>query len=241
MLNVILVDDEPKAIKALEWQIRKYCKDVKIDKTFTNPKKAIKHLETYKVDCVFLDVEMPAMDGFAFLKQFDSRDFEVVFTTAYSRYAIQAIRIKAKDYLLKPVDPADLINIVNKLKVEKTEQIHLKVDQSKTEMHRRLAISSKGKLIYLDYRDILFCESDGNYCKVHLVDERSITVTKKLKEIQKLVSSTVFCRVHHSYIINMEKVKTYIRATCDVILENGVEIPVSRSKRAAFLKKMGLP
>lgn len=238
MLNVIIVDDEPKAIKALEWKIRKYCKDVNIDNTFTNPKEAIKYLEAHNVDCVFLDVEMPIMDGFTFLKQFDSRDFEVVFTTAYSRYAIQAIRNSAKDYLLKPVESADLINIITKLTIEKSERRNFNFDQQETELPRRLAVSTQGKLIYLDYDDILFCESDGNYCKVQLIKNENITVSKKIKHIQKLVCPSVFCRVHHSFLINMEKVKTFIRAEDDVILEDEFKIPVSRSKKAAFLEKM---
>ncbi len=234
MLNVILVDDEPKALKGLAWQINQYFKDVNVLKTFTNPHKTIKYLENNSVDCIFLDVEMPEMNGFSFLENFEELKFKVVFVTAYSKYAIQAIRNQAKDYLLKPVDPAELIDVVSKLKEEKKQEL---LSSKEKEISRKLVISTEGKLTYLTYEDILYCESDGNYCKIYLTNEEILTVSKKIKDIQEELSNTVFCRIHHSYLVNLEKVKEYFRDGY-AVLENQIKIPVSRNKRAQFLQKM---
>lgn len=233
MLNVILVDDEPKALKGLAWQINQYFKDVNVLKTFTNPHKAIKYLENNSVDCIFLDVEMPEMNGFSFLENFEELKFKVVFVTAYSKYAIRSIRNQAKDYLLKPVEPAELIDVITKLKEKKQELLSSK----EKEIFRRLVISTEGKLTYLTYEDILYCESDGNYCKIYLTNEEILTVSKKIKDIQEELFNTVFCRIHHSYLVNLEKVKEYFRDGY-AVLENQIKIPVSRNKRAQFLQKM---
>lgn len=238
MLSVIIVDDEPKAIEALKWQLNEYCDGVNILETFTNPKDTIRYVGSNYVDCVFLDVEMPIMDGFTFLRHFEARDFKVVFITAYDRYAIQAIRHNAMDYLLKPINSEDLINTINRLKIDKIKtnpSAHL---SETVDLPKRLAVSTEGRLIYLNYEDILFCQSDGNYCRINLISGKSLMISKKIKDIQELLCSTLFYRVHNSYLINMEKVKEYLRAEGYVILENEVKIPVSRRKKAEFLSRM---
>jgi|SRR5690625_36506 len=238
MVKVVLVDDEPKALKSLLWLLNKYCKKVKVKGAFNSPKKAIEFLKEFKVDCVFLDIEMPEIDGFAFLKFFDKRDFKVVFITAHNEYAIQAIRASAMDYLLKPVEPADLINVITKLKINKIQEEERRSEIERSNLFEKIAISTEGRLIYLNWDDILYCESDGNYCKIFLEDGKSLTVSKKIKYIQSLLSDSVFYRVHNSYLINIQKVKEYLRKEGQVVLTNQAKIPVSRNRRAEFLKRM---
>ena len=114
MLNAVIVDDEPKAIQSLTWELTHFNKDIKIIKTFTNPKDALTFLKTNTPDCLFLDIQMPTMDGFQFLKKLANRDFAVVITTAYDEYAIKALKHEAIDYLLKPIDFDELLREVER-------------------------------------------------------------------------------------------------------------------------------
>lgn len=237
MLNVILIDDEPKAIKSLEWEITNFCEGVEIDATFTSPKKAIGYLEKHEPDCVFLDIEMPEMDGFQFLDHFHQRNFNVVFITAYDQYAITAIKKNALDYLLKPIDSDDLVATVEKLKIEKSSQDALEKSLMFNST-KRIAIPVDGRLLFLTTDEIIYCESDGNYCKIHLSEGKPIFVSKKLKDIQQLLPTSSFYRVHNSYIINLTKVREYLKTDGYVILENQKEIPVSRNKKSTLLDKI---
>lgn len=237
MLDVILIDDEPKAIKSLEWEIDNYCEDVNVMETFTSPKKAVQYLEDREPDCVFLDIEMPEMDGFEFLDRFHQRNFHVVFITAYNQYAISAIKENAMDYLLKPIDSDDLVETVEKLRQDKSSQDALEKNLMENSK-KRIAIPIDGKLIFLTVDEIIYCQSDGNYCKIFLTNGKFLFVSKKLKKIQDLLPDSSFYRVHNSYIVNLKKVREYLKTDGYVILENQKEIPVSRSRKSTFLNKI---
>lgn len=240
MLKVILIDDEPKAIKNLEWEINHFCEDVEILETFTNPNDAVTYLKYNNPDCVFLDVEMPQMDGFELLDNFQKRDFCVVFTTAYNQYAIQAIKENAMDYLLKPIETEDLIATVEKLKAEKREGRNYDAleERLRSSNDTRIAIPVEGKLVFLHADEIVYCESDGNYSKINLEEKKPLFISKKLKEVEEILPQQDFCRVHNSYIINLSKVSEYLRTEGYVILDNKKQIPVSRSKKSEFLDKV---
>ena len=115
MLSAVIVDDEPKAIQSLSWELTNFNKDIRIIKTFTDPENALTFLKTYTPDCLFLDIQMPIMDGFQFLKKLTNRDFAVIITTAYDEYAIKALKHEAIDYLLKPIDSDDLSETIHKI------------------------------------------------------------------------------------------------------------------------------
>lgn len=240
MIRIILIDDEPKAIRSLEWEIANFCEDVEVMATFTNAKEAITYLQHNDPDCVFLDVEMPEMDGFQFLDHFKQRQFCVVFITAYNQYAIKAIKENAMDYLLKPIDSDDLVLTIEKLKSDKRKaRTYDALEERLSSLNnKRIAIPAEGKLIFLNPEDIEYCESDGNYCKIHLVDRKSLFISKKLKEIHALLPDEDFFRVHNSYIINLKRVSEYLKTDGYVILDNQKKIPVSRNKKSAFLDKI---
>lgn len=240
MIKIILIDDEPKAIRSLEWEIDNFCKDVEVMATFTKPKEAIAYLQHHDPDCVFLDVEMPEMDGFKFLDHFNKRNFCVVFITAYNQYAIKAIKENAMDYLLKPIDSDDLVLTIEKLKANKKNgrTYDALEERLSSQPNKRIAIPAEGKLIFINTEDILYCKSDGNYCKIHLADKKSLFISKKLKEISALLPDADFFRVHNSYVINIKRVSEYLKSDGYIILDNHKKIPVSRNKKSAFLDKI---
>ncbi|HLS31395.1 MAG TPA: LytTR family DNA-binding domain-containing protein [Flavobacteriaceae bacterium] len=240
MLKVILIDDEPKAIKSLEWAIANYCENVEILETFTDPKKAATYIKYNNPDCIFLDVQMPKMDGFQLLDNFQKRNFSVVFTTAYNQYAIKAIKENAMDYLLKPIDKEEFKITIEKLKAKKRDNRNYDFleEQLRSRNDMRIGIPVEGKLVFLNADEIIYCESDGNYCKINLVDKKPLFISKTLKEVENLLPEQKFFRVHNSYIINLKKVIEYLKTQGYVILDTQKEIPVSRNKKSEFLEKV---
>ncbi|QOD59946.1 response regulator transcription factor [Polaribacter haliotis] len=244
MIRAVIIDDEPKAIKGLTWELSNFEDELEVIATFTEPEKAIPYLNSSEIDCLFLDIEMPTMDGFQFLGKLDKKDFAVVITTAYSEYAITALKKEAIDYLLKPIDTDDLQETIAKIKkhnekgftADKFEDILLKFNKKLN--HKKITINTDGKLVFLEPKDIFYVASDGNYSTLFLADNKKIVVTKKLKEIDELLPTDQFFRIHNSYIINLHKIKEFLKTDGYVVLENNAKIPVSRQKKSAFLKKI---
>jgi two-component system, LytTR family, response regulator len=245
MLNVIILDDESKAIQSLEWEIKTFCPNVNIVKTFTNPLKARDFILGNPIDCIFLDIEMPQMDGFSFLDFFPKRQFSVIITTAYDQYAIQALKKQAIDYLLKPIDSDDLIKALDKIESLKSEtnlkdileDALVNINRQGSMVQKKINISCDGKIYFLEPSEILYCESDGNYCSVHLDNGQRLFITHILKSIEEKLPKEIFYRVHNSYVINLNKVREYQKNEGFVVLTNGKTIPVSRNKKGFFLDK----
>lgn len=242
MLNAVIVDDEPKAIQSLSWELTHFSEAVKIVKTFTNPEDALIFLKTNTPDCLFLDIQMPTMDGFQFLEKLTNRDFAVVITTAYDEYAIKALKHEAIDYLLKPIDSDDLSDTIQKiikfnsriLNSDKLEKILLNIKQNDT----KITINTDGKLVFLEVEDILFIESDGNYCTFFLTKNQNLVVTKKLKEVNSMLPEHKFFRIHNSFIVNLNKIKEFLKSEGYVVMESNHKIPVARQRKSAFLEKL---
>lgn len=243
MIKAVIVDDEPKAIKSLSWEISNFKDIIEIVNTFNNPEEALIYLKNNKVDCLFLDIEMPTMDGFQFLDRIEKRDFAVVITTAYNDYAIKALKNEAIDYLLKPIDTDDLKETLEKVKkynyhfdnTEKFEKILTGFNEKFNQ--RKITVSTDGKLIFLESNEILFVESEGNYSTIHTIENKKIVLTKKLKEVDQLLPSNHFFRIHNSFIINLNKIKEFLKTDGYVIIEGNHKIPVSRQRKSEFLEK----
>lgn len=243
MLKAVIIDDEPKAIQSLSWELSNFNNDLEIVETFTEADKAIQYINNNSIDCLFLDIEMPTMDGFQLLEKLDRKDFAIIITTAYNEYAIKALKNEAIDYLLKPVDSDDL-----KETLERIKSYHVKNNSNdrfekilsnfnKKFNKRKITINTDGKLIFLEQKEILFVESDGNYCSIHTTSNKIILVTKKLKEINLLLPEEHFFRIHNSFIINLNKTKEFLKSDGYVVLENNHKIPVSRQRKSDFLEK----
>lgn len=244
MIKAVIVDDEPKAIQGLSWELTHFSKDIEVIDTFSKPEDAIAYLNNNTPDCLFLDIQMPTMDGFQFLEKLTNKDFAVVITTAYDEYAIKALKHEAIDYLLKPIDSDDLQDTIQKIKKynsrlmssSKLEEVLLSFNERFDK--RKITINTDGKLIFLDIDDILFVESDGNYSTIVTTKKQNIVITKKLKEVNAILPEHYFFRIHNSFIINLNKISEFIKNEGYVIMESNHKIPVARQRKSDFLEKL---
>ena len=244
MLNAVIVDDEPKAIEILSWELTNFNKEIKIIRTFTNPKDALAFLNINTPDCLFLDIEMPTMDGFQFLEKLTNRNFAIVITTAYNEYAIKALKHEAIDYLLKPIDSDDLNDTIQKIikfnsRILNSNQLEkILLDVNKKKSNKKIKLNTNGKIIFLKTEDVLFIESDGNYSTFFLIKNQKLVVTKKLKDVNNLLPQNEFFRIHNSFIVNLNKIKEYLKTEGYVIMESNHKIPVARQRKSDFLEKL---
>lgn len=241
MLEAVIVDDEIKALQSLTWELTNFSDEINVSASFTNPFEALEYLKTNTPDCLFLDIEMPTMDGFQFIQKLTNKNFPVVITTAYNQYALKALKNEAIDYLLKPIDTDDLQETIGKIKkfnnrnitAEKLEQIL--INHNSKSINKKITLNTDGKLLFLESDEILYAESDGNYSTIFLTDGQKIVLTKKLKEVNTLLPEDSFFRIHNSYIINLNKIKEFLKTDGYVVLKSNHKIPVSRQKKSDFL------
>lgn len=247
-MKCIIVDDEINAIKSLRWDIDNFVKDLKVVNGFTSPIEALEFIKDYTdIDLIFLDINMPEMDGFQFLdkiKEMTEDHFEIVFTTAHLNFALEAIKAEAIDYLLKPIDADELKLAIEKVQIRKQKnnlqqqvsEIYDVFERSKSKINSKIKLMSNRELLFVDPKDIVYFKSEGNYCNVYFENDKKILLSKKLKEVEKILSSEVFFRIHKSYTINLDKITSYFISDGLVILNNTFEIPVSRTRKNKFLK-----
>jgi two-component system, LytTR family, response regulator len=246
-LKTIIIDDEMSSRNTLRQKITTYCKDLEIVTECENGESGIEAIDRVKPDIVFLDVEMPRMNGFVMLQNLKNRDFELIFTTAYDHYAIRAIRYSALDYLVKPIDIEELKAATTKA-VEKRNQ-HSPNERIETLLHNlldekspdnRIAIPSQEGLQFVEIANIIYLEAESNYTIIYVKDGPKITVSKTLKDFEELLSQQLFIRIHHSHIINKKHIQKYIRGEGgQVIMSNGKILDVARRKKEEFMRAIG--
>jgi two-component system, LytTR family, response regulator len=240
-MKAIIIDDELHCITTLKWTLKEYCKDVQVVATARNGSAGILAIEAHNPDLVFLDVEMPIMNGIDMLLHFDEIKFDVVFTTAYDRYAVKAIKLSALDYLLKPIDKDELIAAVGKVSDKQTlitkQQLGTMQEMHRTKITNKIALSTLSGLQFVNLDDLVRLEGDGSYCHFILKDKTKITLSKKLGDAEEILKDdSSFFRAHKSYIINLRFVEKYIRGDGGVIImEDGTSIALSRNKKDEFL------
>jgi two-component system, LytTR family, response regulator len=244
MLKILIVDDEEPAGNVLKVLIEKHVHMPKEILYCSSPEKALAMLDEFKPGLVMLDIEMPNMNGFDFLNNAANWDFDVIFTTAFDKYAIKAIRFSALDYLLKPVDMVELQNAINRhiIKKEfvgKQGQQQL-VDnlisnlQTKNSEHFKLAVSVKEGVFLYDPKDIICLEGTNNYTKFYFTNGKTLLVAKTLKEYEEILTEHHFLRIHKSFLINESHVKK-LDNECVLWLTNDVSFPVSRRRKQEVL------
>ena len=243
MITAVIIDDEEDGRDAIEIALKKYCPEVNILGTYATPEDGLKGIRQLKPSLVFLDVQMPNMSGFDVLHQLSPINFEVIFVSAYDRYAIKAIKFSALDYLLKPVDIDDLLQAINKVK----DRLHNRSNffqyqsvldnvQSKGGRIEKLAVPSVNGIDFFDTADIIYCKADGSYTTVILKNKQSCMVSKNLKDFENLLTESGFCRVHHSFLINLRHVQKYIKGEGGyVLLTDGHHVDISRRKKEEFI------
>jgi two-component system LytT family response regulator len=244
MIKAIIIDDEVHCIDTLSMLLKEYCPEVKVIEQCHSAKQGLEAIKNNMSDLVFLDIEMPSMNGFEMLEQFSQVPFAVIFTTSYDQYAIKAIRYSALDYLLKPVEPKELIAAIHRVQQQKrmpaAEQFEILFSrmQNKEGAFRKLAVPTIEGYELIMAENIIRCEADDNYTHLFLKDKTRITACRTLKEIEEqLQDFSYFARVHHSWLVNMNEVNKYIRGEGGyVIMSDGTTVNVSRSRKEALLK-----
>jgi two-component system LytT family response regulator len=246
-LKAILIDDEDSSRSALQAKLSQHCPQVEIIGECDNGESGILVIEEKHPDLVFLDVEMPRMNGFTMLQQLRNRNLEIIFTTAYDHYAIQAIRFAALDYLVKPIEIEELKKAVERafqkqnsgLPNQRMETLLYNLLQEKT-ITNRIAIPSMEGLQFIETNDIIYLEAESNYTIIYLNPDYRLTVSKTIKDFEELLPSSVFLRIHHSWIINKNHIMKYIKGEGgQVIMRNGKMLDVSRRKKEEFMKAIG--
>ena len=246
-IKTILVDDEPSSLQNLDQKIREFCPELKIIATVSQPGEAIFLIRHHHPDVIFLDIEMPHMNGFRMLSELGDYDAQIVFTTAYNHYAIEAIRMSAFDYLMKPVAIKDLRETVERLTGHLAAATKERLNVLRESLSRninqesKIAVPTWEGLEFILIRNIVRIESSSNYSRIFFINRESLLVTKQLKEFEEMLTPYRFCRVHNVHLINLSYVKKYIRGEGgSVVMENGDEIDVSRRKKDDFLKLINL-
>jgi two-component system LytT family response regulator len=242
-LKALIIDDEANSRNSLRQKLTIYCPGVEIIGECENGESGIRAIEETETDVVFLDVEMPRMNGFTMLQQINKRNFEVIFTTAYDHYAVRAIRFSALDYLVKPVEVEELKAAVDRVRQkrnkpagnERLETLLYNLVNEKT-MDTRLAIPSQEGLLFIGLSEIIYLQAESNYTIVHVHNGGKIIVSKTLKDFEELLPPAIFLRIHHSYIINKNRVMKYLKGEGgQVVMSNGQNLDVSRRKKDEFL------
>jgi len=244
MIKALIIDDEVHCIDTLSILLADYCPEVEILDKCKSPKKALEAIEKLKPELVFLDIEMPAMNGFELLEQFNEIPFAVIFTTSYDQYAIKAIRFSALDYLLKPIDPNELVSAVKKVQEQRhlpmAEQFQmlLKQVQGKGAQFNKIAVPTSEGFELIPADQVIYCEANDNYTHLFLKNKTKIIACRTLKEMEEqLQDFPFFVRVHHSYHVNLNEVTKYVRGEGGyLVMSDGTSVNVSRSRKESLMK-----
>jgi two-component system, LytTR family, response regulator len=245
MITASIVDDEPYSCEALATLLERYCPEVKVLDICHSGASALQSIRKQKPQILFLDIEMPHMNGFQLLEKLPEIDFDLIFTTSYDRYAIKAIRFSALDYLLKPIDQEELKKAVQKavsgVKHPLPQQIEVLLQKLNhpTIAVNKIAIPTMEGLQMVLVENIINCESDRNYTILFLKNKQQIIASRSLKEIEEMLCDYSFVRVHHSHLVNLNEVEKYIKGEGGYLLmSDGKTVDVSRSRKDILLKKL---
>ena len=247
MITAIIVDDEPDCCESLVILLERYCPEVKVLDICYSAESALQSIREHEPRILFLDIEMPFMNGFELLEKLGTINFELIFTTSYDQYAIKAIRFSALDYLLKPIDREELQISVQKAVQRNQHPLPQQLDMLLQKLKHpamavnRIAIPTMEGFQLLPVESIISCESQSNYTHLFLKDKRKITASRNLKEMEEILEDYPFVRIHHSHIVNINEVEKYIKGEGGyLIMTNGSSINVSRSRKELLLKKLSL-
>lgn len=247
MIRTVIIDDEPSSVNVLSLLLKKKCReDIQIVATSNSPHLGKSLIEEHQPDLVFLDIEMPGMSGIDLVRSFSNANFRIVFITAFDDYAIEAFRLSAIDYLLKPVEADDIVRVVEKIKKDITknentlslqlQKLQKILIQNNTAAESKIGIGMADKIVFVNIPDILYCEANGAYTNVYMHDSKKIVASKSLGDFELQLSPHKFFRIHHSTLINLNRIKEFQRFDGGyVIMENDIKLEVSQRKRKDFL------
>ncbi len=240
MLKAIIVDDEGRARRILENFLIEYCPQVSLVAITEDVPQAVKAIKKFEPDIVFLDIEMPGYNGFQLLEFFDEINFEIVFTTAYSEFALKAFQVSAIDYLLKPIQIDQLIHAVNKVeKIKGNSLIKERVQTLQTNLEdfkiKKIVVPLSEGSLFLDLNDIVCLKSEGSYVNFHLKNGTKVLASKNIKDFEtKLTPEEGFFRTHRSFLINTAYLENVSTDTTEAMLINKITVSIARERKAEF-------
>lgn len=237
-IRAILVEDEPSGMDNLRWKLQNNCPEVEIVAECTNGKDAIRAIKRHLPDLLFLDVRLGDMSGFDVLDAIKHPTFELIFTTSYDEYAIQAIKNSAIDYLLKPIDEDELLDAVGKARSKQKASSASTASPESPTLNRFGFPISTGQQ-FVDLSDVLYAQAEDNVALVYLKDQKPLKISRSLGWLEEELEEYGFCRIHHSYLINLHCMTEYIRNEGGfVIMESGKAISISRRRKDDFLRAL---
>ena len=245
MITALLIDDEKNALEVLQLQLERHCPEVKILATCDGGIKGVEAIRRYRPQLVFLDIEMPHLNGFDVLEHTRELDYAVIFTTAYDQFAIKAFRVSALDYLLKPVDVTELRAAVEKAGLrtgrgeweDKLRVLLTQLQPASARQTNRIALPVGDAMQFMEPDEIIRCESESNYTHIFLAGGKKITLAKTLKEVEDNIGGKPFFRIHQSYLVNMNHILKIIKGdNAYVVMKDGTKLGVSRNRKEAFLE-----
>ena len=249
-MKALIIDDEPDNVRLLALQLARHCPQIDLVGQFTDSTNGLRAIQTLQPGLVFLDIEMPVMNGFQLLERVGDINFHIVFVTAYDQYAVRAFRFSALDYLLKPIDTVDLIATVRR--AETTTRINPKQlelmrqyypgsqGSAGSPVKGRIALPHASGMVFIETKQIIYCEADSNYTRFHLQSGDVYSVTKTLGDVQDVLETGDFVRVHRQYMVNLEHIQKLVKGEGTYLLmTNGVSIPVARQQKDRLMERFG--
>lgn len=246
MINAVIIDDEIACAETLAMELEIYCPQVKVLKNATSAMDGLTAIQELRPQLVFLDIEMPWMDGFALLEHLPKIDFEIIFVTAYDHFALRAFKFSAADYLLKPVQKEELIRAVEKAREriaakdadERMKALLVNVNLLHNS-YPTFAVPTIDGIEFIPVEDIVYCAADNNYTFIHQASKAPTLLSRTLKDVESMLVHHPFVRIHQSYIIHLRHLRKYVRGQGGtVILSNHAELPVSRSRKEVLLDRI---
>lgn len=234
-IHTIIIDDEKDSLEMLRLLLDKHCPQVQVLTSFRDPVEAMGLLTEYEPDLIFCDIEMPGMTGIELMQKARPEGAKVVFVTAFQDYAIRAFRANAIDFLTKPVQAAELVEVISKVSQQMKRQMQEQLDSAQRSISEkridRIAIASQQAISFINIDQIMLAEAKSGYAELLLADGKKMLMSKSLKDLEDIVSPEQFVRIHRHFLVNIHHVHSFNRQESLLVLTNRLQIPVSRSKR----------
>ncbi|MFN8353562.1 MAG: LytTR family DNA-binding domain-containing protein [Spirosomataceae bacterium] len=237
-LRTLIIDDELKGQNLLNELVKRYCPDVQVLGMASSAKEGIALIRQFQPDFIFLDINMPEINGFQMLEMMGDVSFEIVFVTAYNEFAVKAYKYSAFDYLLKPVDPEELRATIERLKVKKRStnlqerfSLLMRTLEEPKKQPSKITISASDGISLLNIQDIVYLEADGPYTTFFLQNNEKLVSSHNLKEYEEMLENQGFFRCHHSYLVNLNHIRKYVKSDGYLLMDNGRQVEVSKRKK----------
>ena len=246
MVKAVIIDDERHSVETLKLKLEKHCPEVEVAASFTDSEKGLAHLQESPPNLLFLDIEMPRLNGFELLESLGEVPFDVIFTTAYDEFGIRAIKFSALDYLLKPIQAEELKAAVERhsqksrhnLSNSQLEVLFSNIKEEQQGRPGKIALATKESIEFVFPEEIVACSSDSNYTMIYMKDGRKKLISRTLKDFEELLVEYGFYRTHHSHLVNLNHVREFVRADGGyLVMSNKMKLPVSRSRREELLRQ----